>query len=191
MRPSVLSLLVFVAGITGAVWSGVATYRAVGLYGGPILTGFHREWDPRSGRYQLIHETTIKSGLHVRRVLTDDLQVLRTDLSGVPISPALEKLVATGAVEMRTGFSTLNDGVIDAWSIRDANPAVTRVEMSTRRDGKIDRWERYENGKLVRVDLDTNRNGKPDQWMTYEEGILMDTFFDVDEDGKPDGPPIR
>jgi len=62
---------------------------------------------------------------------------------------------------------------------------------SDRRNGKIDRWERYLKGALVRVDLDTNGNGKPDRWLTYEAGILMDTFLDANEDGQADDPPSQ
>ena len=52
---------------------------------------------------------------------------------------------------------------------------LAKVEVSTRRDEKIDRWVYYEKGKLVRVELDTNHDGKVDEWQTYEDGILMDT----------------
>jgi hypothetical protein len=186
--PSPLSSMVFIAGLIAAVASGISTYRAVGMYGGPILTGFHREWNPQTRRYQLIHETTDKAGLRLRRLLNDDLTVQRTDLSGVGVAAVVEQLVAGGA---RVPFSTRNDGVIDAWAIRDEKAQTARIEVSTKRDGKTDRWEHYLKGQLVRVDLDTNGNGKPDRWMTYEEGILLDTFIDGNEDGQPDGPPAR
>jgi hypothetical protein len=91
----------------------------------------------------------------------------------------------------RSGFSTLKDGVIDAWAVRDLKTGNARIEVSTRRNGTIDRWEQYEKEKLVRVDLDTNGNGKPDRWMLYEDGILMNTVIDADENGQPDGPPVR
>ena len=187
-RPSALSLFVFVTGLVAAVASGISTYRAVGLYGGRILTGFHREWDPRTRRYQLIHETTNKDGLRIRRLLTDGLEVQQTELSGDNVGPVVEQLASSGA---RFPFSTRNDGVIDAFVTRDAKLATARVEVSTKRNGRIDRWEQYVKGQLVRVDLDTDGNGKADRWMTYEEGILMDTFLDADEDGQPDGPPVR
>jgi hypothetical protein len=178
-----LSLMVFITGLVAAVAAGVQTYRTVGLYGGPILTGFHREWNPQTRHYQLMHETTTKAGLRIRRLLTDGMEVQRTDLSGAAIGPAVEQLVDRGA---RLAFSTRNDGVIDAWAIRDLKAETARVGVSTKRDGRIDRWEQYVKGQLVRVDLDTDGNGKVDRWMTYEEGILMDTFIDANEDGQPD-----
>ena len=186
--PSLLSLVVFIAGLVAAAASGVWTYRAVGLYGGPILTGFHREWNPRTHSYQLVHETTTKAGLRIRRLLTDTMQVRQTDLSGAAVWPVVEELTNSGT---RVAFSTRNDGVIDAFATRDARMGTARIEVSTKRDGKIDRWEQYASGQLVRVDVDTDGNGKADRWMTYEDGILMDTFIDANEDGQPDGPPAR
>ena len=186
--PSPLSSIVFITGLIAAVTSGIWTYRAVGLYGGPILTGYHREWDPRTRRHQLVHETTNKAGLRIRRMLTDSLEVQQADLSGAAVGSALEELVSRGAP---IAFSTRNDEVIDAWAIRDLKAQTSLISVSTKRDQKIDRWEHYANGQLVRVDLDTDGNGKADRWMTYEDGILMDTFIDANEDGEPDGPPAR
>jgi len=187
-RPSVLSVLVFVTGLVAAVAAGISTYRSVGLYGGPILTGFHREWNPQTRSYQLVHETTNKAGLRIRRLLSDTLEVRQTDLSGVAVGPIIEQAVRGGA---RIAFSSRNDGVIDAWVVRDLAAETSRISVSTKRNGKIDRWEQYVKGQLVRVDLDTDGNGKVDRWMTYEDGILMDTFIDADEDGQADGPPSR
>jgi hypothetical protein len=190
-RRTAPSIIVFITGLIAAVWSGIATYRAVGIYGGPIATGFHREWNPQTRRYELIHETTNANGVHVRRLFTDDLrQLLQTEISGGGIESPLTFAGADEAPK-RVGFSSINDGVIDAWAMADPKTGSTRVEISTKRNGKIDRWERYEKGQLVRVDLDTNGNGKPDRWQTYEDGILMDTFIDVNENGQPDGFPSR
>ena len=159
-------------------------FRAVGVYGGPILTGFHRERDPQTGRNQMVHESTTSTGVHIRQLLDDNLQPQRAILSGGITGQASSLVVGVGG---RIGFSTRNDGVTDAWSIRDATSDVARVEVSTKRDGRVDRWEQYVKGALVRVDLDTDRNGKADRWMIYEDGILMDTFMDANEDGQPDG----
>ena len=186
--PSAWSWLVFVGGLVAAVAAGVSTYRTVGLYGFPTLTGFHREWNPRTRSYQLVHETTTRDGLRVRRQFSAGLAVQRMAVSGDAVGPAVEQAFKAGA---RLGYSTRNDGVIDAWVTRNTQTGTVRTEVSTKRNGKIDRWEHYVKGQLVRVDLDTDGNGKPDRWMTYEEGILMDTFMDADEDGRADGPPTR
>jgi len=186
--PAPLSLVVFIAGLAGAAASGIWTYRTVGVYGGPILTGYHREWNPQTGQRELIHEMTTVSGTRIRRRLDNTFRTQQTQLTGTGVESAIAKLVSRGG---RVPFSTRNDSVIDAWATRDAAGQTARVEVSTRRDGKIDRWEQYAKGQIVRVDLDTDGNGKADRWMTYEEGILMDTFIDANEDGQPDGPPTR
>lgn len=186
--PSPLSMLVFVAGLVASVASGLWVYRTVGVYGGPILSGYRIEWNQQTGGYQLVHEMATKSGLQVRRLLTHDRNVLKTHLSGTGVNAPAEVVSSSPA---RLPFSTRNDGVIDAWATRDTTLGTATVEVSTRRNGKIDRWEQYVKEQLVRVDLDTNGNGKADRWMTYEGGILMDTFIDANEDGQADGPPTR
>ena len=174
-RPSPLSIVVFISGLIAAIWSGVATYQTVGLYGGPVGSGFHREWNPRTRHYDLIHEATTRSGAHIRRVFADDsVRVLRTEVSGGGEPPISFEASLDGTPD-RIGFSSINDGVIDAWSITDPKTGERHVEMSTRRNGKIDRWEHYVKDALIRVELDTNGDGKPDRRMTYEDGILMDT----------------
>ena len=188
-KPSLVALVIFVSGLGGAAAAGVATYREVGLYGGPVASGFFREWDPVTRRRQLVHEHVTKSGTSVRQLYADDLTVQRTDITAGRVTMQVESTSGNGGVTGRVGFSLANDGVIDAWAISDPK-GVIRVEVSTRRDGRIDRWEVYEKNRLVRVDLDTNGNGKPDRWMTYQDGIQMETFVDANEDGQPDGPPV-
>ena len=185
MKSSPLSVVVFVTGLAVAVWSGIAAYHANGLYGGALYPGFYRQWDPASQRYVLYHETVTKEGLRVRRRFEERLKLVETEVRGAG-DASLSLSVSADQKTVRTGFSTANDGIIDAWSTVDPKTGVMRVEVSTKRNGTIDRWERYEKGVLVRVDLDTNGNGKADRWMTYDGGILMDTFLDANEDGKAD-----
>lgn len=186
--PAPLSLIVFVTGLALAVIAGVSTYQAFGLYGGPVRTGIHREWNPRTGRHEMVHTTTTKTGVRIRKIFDERLILQQTDLSSESVGAVAERPVTAGA---RIAFSTRNDGVIDAWATRDAKTQTTRIEVSTQRNGKVDRWEQYVGPQLVRVDLDTNGNGKADRWMIYEGGIQMDTFIDADEDGQPDGPSSR
>lgn len=95
--------------------------------------------------------------------------------------------VETGDVE-RVGFSLAGDGVVDAWSFHDDQGQVIRVEVATRRDGVVDRWEHYRGGTLERVEADTDRDGRVDTWSAYRDGILADTRSDADGDGFPDPP---
>jgi hypothetical protein len=190
LKSSPLSVVVFVTGLAVAVWSGIAAYHSVGLYGGALYPGFHRVWDPASKRFVLYHDSITKGGLRVRRRFEERLVLAETQVRGASDDGAIALSLSADKKTVRTGFSTANDGIINAWSTVDPKTDVMRVEVSTKRNGVIDRWERYEHGALVRVDLDTNGNGKPDRWMTYQDGIEMDTFLDINEDGKADGPPL-
>jgi hypothetical protein len=181
-----LSLFVFIAGLVGAYAAGVGTYRAVGLYGGPVASGFRREWDPVSRRRQLIHERVTESGARIKQLYADDITLQMTDVAAGQVSIAIATKAGTAA-SARAGFSLRNDGSIDAWAVSDDSSGLTRIEISTKRDGRVDRWETYQKDRLLRVDLDTNGNGKPDRWMTYQDGIEMETILDVNEDGRPDG----
>jgi hypothetical protein len=89
---------------------------------------------------------------------------------------------------VKAGFSLAGDGIVDAWAYRDEKGQVRKIEVSTRRDGSIDRWEHYEKGQLARVEQDTDRNGRVDRWSTYDAGILIGTVVDADGDGRPDDP---
>ena len=73
------------------------------------------------------------------------------------------------------------DGAIDRWEDYGDRPASAptrcpplecprcpaascqRAEQSTRFDGKVNRWERYENGQLARVEEDTTGDGRAGQ----------------------------
>jgi hypothetical protein len=186
LKSSPLAVVVFITGLAVAAWSGIAMYREMGLYGGALYPGFYRQWDPASRRYVLYHETITKDGLRVRRRFEERLKLMETQVRGGAGDAAVAISVSADRKTVRTGFSSANDGIIDAWSTVDPKTGETRVEVSTRRNGVIDRWERYVKDTLVRVDLDTNGNGKPDRWMTYEDGIQIESFLDSNEDGKAD-----
>ena len=73
----------------------------------------------------------------------------------------------------------------------DEAPAAPRVmpksiAVDTNKDGKPDRWESYENGKLAKIESDTNFDGKPDEWMTAQDGKPSKLEKDSDYDGKID-----
>ena len=94
---------------------------------------------------------------------------------------------------LKVGFSRAGDGIPDAWAYPAADGSVARVEVSSaRREGAIDRWERYAPGSsggagiLVAVEEDTTGDARPDRWETYEGGALRTVAFDEDGDGRPD-----
>lgn len=95
--------------------------------------------------------------------------------------------VGSGAIE-KVEFALAGDEVMDAWAYYDETGEVRRVEVSTRRDGVVDRWEQYWNGALVRVEADRDRDGRVHHWSTFSGGILESMQSDDDGDGLPDPP---
>ena len=83
------------------------------------------------------------------------------------------------------GFSRANDGKPDAWAYQAPDGSVGRVEISTHRDGKIDRTEFYQESVLVRAEADGDGDGKVDKWETYENGALATVSFDTTHSGQP------
>ncbi|MGE0447498.1 MAG: hypothetical protein AB7P99_19910 [Vicinamibacterales bacterium] len=76
----------------------------------------------------------------------------------------------------RLGTSSAFDGIEDTWVVQTG--ATTEVEISTRRDGVIDRRETQVDGVLRRSEQDINFDGQPDQWATYEDGRVRELRID-------------
>lgn len=103
---------------------------------------------------------------------------------------------------VRLGGSSRGDGREDTWVYRTG--AETRVDLSTERDGIVDRREFFRDAPstssgqapstrsgqavLLRTESDTNRDGLLDTWEQYDNGSL--TAVMVDED-KRHGRPTR
>ena len=84
----------------------------------------------------------------------------------------------------RLGSSSPDDGREDTWVVQ--NGSQMRVDISTRRDGMVDRHEFHENGVLVRAELDTDSDGRIDQWQQFEKGKLRQLLVDTERSGRPD-----
>jgi hypothetical protein len=62
--------------------------------------------------------------------------------------------------------------------------ALVGAELDTDADGKIDRWESYEDGALRTVAFDENADGVADRRMTYHGGTLAVIESEPDRDGR-------
>lgn len=67
-----------------------------------------------------------------------------------------------------------------------AKPVVKSVGTDTNKDGKPDRWENYQDGKLIKIEADTNGDGKIDETGFVENSKLVRVEKDSDYDGKVD-----
>jgi antitoxin component YwqK of YwqJK toxin-antitoxin module len=86
----------------------------------------------------------------------------------------------------KVGSSKANDGRPDTWAYQDAQGAVVKIEVSTHRDGIVNRTEYYDNGQLARVEEDSDGDGKLDRWESYADGNLRTVAFDTGGRDKPD-----
>lgn len=66
---------------------------------------------------------------------------------------------------LRIGASSEDDGRVDTWIRTSADER--HVDISTARDGVVDRREVYKGNTLVRVDFDGTRLGRPTKRIVY------------------------
>ena len=88
------------------------------------------------------------------------------------------------------------NGTVDRWEYYtpssqiaptgQAPDVLEKVERSTKRDGRVNRWESFESGKLASVSEDTNGDGKVDKWEEYSDGTLTVLALDTAGRGTPD-----
>jgi hypothetical protein len=92
-----------------------------------------------------------------------------------------------GVVDRREFYvdGPVSTGVTSA-SMLPARTELVRAEQSTRGDGKMNRVEFYEHGKLARVEEDTNADGRVDKWETWSGDLLQTTALDTKGTGRPD-----
>lgn len=79
----------------------------------------------------------------------------------------------------RIGTSSQNDGIEDTWTWVTPINGEARIDRSQRRDRQIDRREFYKGDVLVRVDADTNADGLIDKWERFDDGRLVEASFDT------------
>jgi len=77
---------------------------------------------------------------------------------------------------LRIGASAEDDGREDTW-IRVVGDE-RHVDISTRRDGLIDRREVYREDVLLRAEWDTNHDGLTDRWEEFTAGVVTGVLVD-------------
>lgn len=156
-------LAVLIAGLIAATSAGIAAYDRYGMYGdGPRGPGFSREWDAASRTHRLVHEGPTSAG-QVRRVFDSRGNVVEISVDRDADGNADESFRIDANGRAGFGFSRAGDGIIDAWRFTDTNGQTVRIEISTRQDGRIDRWEHYTDEVLTKVEEDKDGDGKPDR----------------------------
>ena len=78
------------------------------------------------------------------------------------------------------GTSSRGDGIEDTWTYPlPAANGETRIVMSRNRDRAFDHREFYRGDALVRTEDDTNRDGRIDKWQRYDGAVLREAAFDT------------
>jgi hypothetical protein len=72
------------------------------------------------------------------------------------------------------------------WTVVGSDGAHKRYEHDSDGDGRCERIELVENGRVARVEPDTDRDGKLDRWQDWTTGRLGSESVDVDKDGQAD-----
>ena len=86
---------------------------------------------------------------------------------------------ATAALTL-IGSSSRGDGVEDTLTYPAlSNDGETLVVTSRQRDRAFDHREFYRGQALVRTEDDTNRDGRIDKWERYEGSVLREASFDM------------
>jgi hypothetical protein len=83
-------------------------------------------------------------------------------------SPDLWTFPGPDGQPVRREYDDDGDGRVDRAEILEAG-RIVRVEIDADRDGRMDRWQQWKNGRLVAEELDINGDGKPDKRLTYSE----------------------
>jgi hypothetical protein len=111
---------------------------------------------------------------------------LEGDANGDGTVDRWEHYDQSGQLE-RVGASSQQDGTEDTWIYRFGDE--TRMELSTARDGRIDRREFYRGDVLVRAESDSDGDGRYDSWEQFDHGRLAS--IGVDDSGTTGRPTRR
>jgi antitoxin component YwqK of YwqJK toxin-antitoxin module len=89
-------------------------------------------------------------------------------------------------VPEKEGYSRRGGAQPDTWQYFDVKGNLTRREIDEDGDGKIDRIETFQNGRVVAVGIDSDGDGKIERWQTWVGGRVVSEELDTDGDGISD-----
>lgn len=168
---------------------------AIALLSGPACTRsssdnskrIQAEYNPKTGRLQLLKYDANANGKTDTWSYMDGPRVIRIEIDKDEDGKIdrWEYYSADQKIE-KAGFSRNNDGVEDAWSYSRPDGTLDRIEISTRRNGKVSRIEHYEKNVVVRAEEDADEDGRIDKWETFDGDRLTSVAFDTGHRGTPD-----
>jgi hypothetical protein len=164
---------------------GVFAAGACLLAGSATASGCRPSGPPASSNRAVTPEYDQKTG-RLQRIASDSNHDGKIDTWGY----------MDGMRLVRVEVDEDGDGAVDRWEFYSETAAAPapgsrqpqvpeRIERATRHDGKVSRWEYFENGTLARVEEDTDGDGQLDKWETYRAGTLAMLALDTEHRGKP------
>jgi hypothetical protein len=140
----------------------------------PLLSRIDRNEDGKIDRWEYYSDTgaLVKVGFSRK----DDGNVDAWAFSG-----------SNGQVERIDLSSTGSESSIDrreyylASHSETAQPTLVRADVDADNDGRIDRWETYEDGAIRTIAYDQDGDGVPDRRLTYAQAALV--LIESDPDG--------
>jgi hypothetical protein len=149
--------------------------------------GIEPVYDEKTGRLQRLNYDSDKNGRVDTVSFMDGARVVRIEIDKDE-DGRIERWEYYGADRKleKVGFSRAGDGREDAWSYAGSDGTIARIEIAMARDGRITRVEHYEHDVVVRAEEDGDGDGRMDKWEAYESGRLASVAFDTVRRGKPD-----
>jgi len=86
----------------------------------------------------------------------------------------------------KQGYSRKGGKQPDTWEYFDAKGTMVRREVDEAGDGKVDRTETIQDGRVVAVGIDADGDGRIDRWQTWVHGRVVSEEIDTDGDGITD-----
>jgi hypothetical protein len=74
----------------------------------------------------------------------------------------------------------------DMWTVPGPDGQPLRQEYDQSGDGKPDRIEVMEGGRIARIETDADGDGRMDGWQAWQQGRMTQEELDTDGDGRPD-----
>lgn len=145
------------------------------------------EYNPKTGKLQLLRYDANANGKVDTWSYMDGSHVIRIEIDKDE-DGKIDRWEHYGADQKieKAGFSRDNDGVEDAWSYSRPDGTLDRIEISTRRNGKVSRIEHYEKNVVVRAEEDADEDGRIDKWEAFDGDRLSSVAFDTEHRGTPD-----
>jgi hypothetical protein len=144
-------------------------------------------YDDASGRLQLLKYDANGDGTIDTWSYMDGARVVRIELDPDQnnVVDRWEYYGPDQTIE-KVGASRAGDSTPDSWAFYDRGGTMFKLELSTLRNGTIDRIEYFEAAVRVRAEEDTDADGRIDKWEEYDGPRLASVALDTQRRGTPD-----